>query len=267
MPITFRKTEEEKNTEKKLIEQLISEGYTTIEIATKLNYKDSGTICRKIIRYGIERHNEKPDTRICWKCKNEQPLTNDYFSKDKTDKFNFQKCCKECQNKTADKYRDEHPEYFKNKGKERYKKEENKERYQKYRTQNILRASNYSRTVSGKLKQLLTSARGRAKKYNLDFEIDFEFMYGLFKKQNCKCLLTNIDFTFNLREDGRNFSPFNMSIDKINHLKGYTKDNVRLVCVIVNLALNDFGEENFKLMCQSYLNHQNYKAGILLPAS
>jgi predicted molibdopterin-dependent oxidoreductase YjgC len=76
------------------------------------------------------------------------------------------------------------------------------------------------------------------------------------EEQNGKCKLTNIDFTFKLKETQKNFNPFNPSIDRIDSSKGYTKDNVRIVCVIVNLALNEFGEENFKIMCQSYINYQ-----------
>jgi len=36
--------------------------------------------------------------------------------------------------------------------------------------------------------------------------------------------------------------PFSASIDRINTNLGYTKDNVRFVCTMVNFALNEFGE-------------------------
>ena len=110
-------------------------------------------------------------------------------------------------------------------------------------------------TIRGKLDSLLQAARGRAKKYNLLIDIDLDFLTNLCEQQNGKCKLTDIDFTFKLREKEKgHFNPFNPSIDKIDSKKGYTKDNVRLVCVVVNLALNEFGEEVFKLMCQSYIN-------------
>lgn len=35
------------------------------------------------------------------------------------------------------------------------------------------------------------------------------------------------------------------SIDRIDTTRGYTPDNVRLVCAAVNLALNQFGEGIF----------------------
>ena len=55
------------------------------------------------------------------------------------------------------------------------------------------------------------------------------------------------------------FYPTAMSIDKINSLKGYTKDNVRLVITAMNLALNEFGTDFFENMICSYIIHNQDK--------
>lgn len=195
------------------------------------------------------------EIRKCWKCQQEKELTSEFFSKDSTDKKGFQKACKICQKKTAKEYNENNKEYFKQKGKEKYKKEDNSARYQRYKKDYLERRKTFSKSIRGKLYDLLEAARGRAKCKNLPIDIDLEYLIDLHEQQNGKCKLTKIEFTFNTRQDGQHFNPFNPSIDKIDSKKGYTKDNIRLVCVIVNLSLNEFGEDNFKLMCQSYINN------------
>lgn len=195
------------------------------------------------------------EKRKCWKCKQEKELSKDFFYKDHTDVAGFQKSCKDCQKNIREAYKLKHPEYAKKKGKEHYKKEDNKDRYLKYKENYLLRRSEWSKSIRGKLYDLLEAARARAKKQNLQIDIDLNFLLELYEKQSGKCKLTNLNFTFEKRKSGKNYNPFNPSIDKIDYSKGYTKDNVRLVCTIVNLALNTFGEENFALMCQAYINH------------
>ena len=199
------------------------------------------------------------ETRKCWKCQAEKLLTNEFFSKDSTHKSGFQTACKTCQRERTKIYNKNNKEYFKQKGKEKYKKEDNPARYQRYKKSYLERRKTFSKSIRGKLYDLLEAARGRAKNKSLPIDIDLEYLIDLYQQQNGKCKLTNIEFTFNTRQNGQHFNPFNPSIDKIDSNKGYTQDNVRLVCVIVNLSLNEFGEENFKTMCQSYINNSKNK--------
>ena len=41
------------------------------------------------------------------------------------------------------------------------------------------------------------------------------------------------------------------SIDRINATKGYTKDNVRIVCLAANVAMMQWGENVLYIMAQS----------------
>lgn len=123
------------------------------------------------------------------------------------------------------------------------KDKEVKRNRQKYYSDNI------EHVVSG----MLTRAKTRSKQYSLSFDLDKTFLNELFMKQQNKCALTKIDFIY----EAENVSvthkrPFAPSLDRINSQKGYTKDNVRIVCIIVNFALCEFGDDAFHKMCTAY---------------
>jgi|19_taG_2_1085344.scaffolds.fasta_scaffold03178_10 hypothetical protein len=68
--------------------------------------------------------------------------------------------------------------------------------------------------------------------------IDIDFLVELWKKQNGLCSITKYPMIH-----GPN-SLFSASIDRINSDKGYTKDNVQLVCQAINFAKNKFSNED-----------------------
>lgn len=108
------------------------------------------------------------------------------------------------------------------------------------------------------IKRLVLGIKNRSVKLKLDFNIDIDFIENLLEKQNNKCSLTGISFEMgenNLRKSFRR--PFAPSIDRIDCSKGYMQNNVRLVCVIVNLALNDFGDQDFDRMCMAYAKNKS----------
>lgn len=109
------------------------------------------------------------------------------------------------------------------------------------------------------LKQLRRMARGardRARRRGLPFDSDLvNFATELFRVQHGRCALTGL--SFNLREvgTGKAKRPFAPSLDQIEGDKGYTKDNVRLVCQMVNFALNRFGEDAFYEIAKAAVSH------------
>lgn len=202
--------------------------------------------------------------RRCWICKTEKELEIDFY-KDCIDALGYQKACKDCQKKRNNKYRETHGEYFKQKGLENYEKEKekdpdfNKKRYVKYKPQYKKREDEWLRSVRGRLYSLFQSAKERAKKYNFSIEIDLDFLLERFEKIKGKCELSEIPFSFE-RFGKIKRNPFALSLDRIDSEKGYTKDNVRLVCVIVNLSLNNFGDEAFFKMCEAVTNKRKGNA-------
>ncbi len=85
------------------------------------------------------------------------------------------------------------------------------------------------------------NARRRATLRGLEFEITNVVAQQLWARCLGRCELTDIKFDFS--ESAHDRRPFAPSIDRIDSGKGYTESNVRVVCVAVNLAMNQWGED------------------------
>lgn len=107
-----------------------------------------------------------------------------------------------------------------------------------------------------KLNAALKSAKRRCKEYNRFIDIDLDYLFYLWNKQNGKCALTGMDMTYKFYE-GRVNS--NLSIDRIDSSKGYTKDNVQLVCMVANQMKNDLSLEEFINICANVINYNKTK--------
>src|ERR1019366_3486233 len=180
---------------------------------------------------------------ICPQC-NEPKSENDFYDRgDGSGKK--KKRCKRCDNNAKHNY------YLTNSDSVRRNA---KRWYKANKTKRAAKAKEYNKTPKGRLVKLMQGAKNRAKKYHHIFALDSHFLLELWNNQSAKCALTNIPFEFenNTIHDTNPFAP---SIDRINSTGGYTKDNVRLVCVAVNYALNEFGEETFKQICEAYLHN------------
>jgi hypothetical protein len=104
------------------------------------------------------------------------------------------------------------------------------------------------------LSGLLTKIKSRAKKFNRDFNLTKEFIENLYFKQNGCCAVTAIPFSNEKYNDYKR-KPFAPSLDRIDSKMGYTQDNVRFVCSMVNAALGEFGDKFFDKMCRAYVEN------------
>lgn len=68
--------------------------------------------------------------------------------------------------------------------------------------------------------------------------------------QGC-CEVTGLPFRPPSEQYSRN--PYGPSLDRIDSSKGYTPDNVRIVCVAANLAMNEWGEEVLSRIAKAYV--------------
>lgn len=102
------------------------------------------------------------------------------------------------------------------------------------------------------LRKIHRSWKGRAKSRNLAVEISIDDIIELGKKQKWRCAITQIRFDI-LKLDGKRRMPYAPSVDRIDSAGGYTKDNVRLVCLATNLALNEWGDSVFMKIAEGYL--------------
>lgn len=77
----------------------------------------------------------------------------------------------------------------------------------------------------------------------MEFTLTLDEAREIYRKSGGRCAVSGLSFNETLKVPGSQRRPFKASIDRIDSSKGYTKDNVRFVCCIVNLALGDWGDE------------------------
>jgi hypothetical protein len=114
-----------------------------------------------------------------------------------------------------------------------------------YSCKNIKRASNrqeWSKNapIEEILEELLKAAKRRVKqKDKYKCSITLEELKEIYTKQSGKCYISGKQMQTNVG------SPDRISLDRIDSNKGYTKDNVGLTCIQVNIMKMDLGLEVF----------------------
>jgi hypothetical protein len=104
--------------------------------------------------------------------------------------------------------------------------------------------------------QMFWRIKDRAKRNGTDFNVTLEYVRDLCQVE--VCAVTGIPFDYS--ETHHMWRPFAPSIDRIDCTKGYIKGNIRIVCVMVNLAINQFGEDAFMRMCIAAANIHSAKS-------
>lgn len=104
-----------------------------------------------------------------------------------------------------------------------------------------------------RISKLLNMARNRSKTKGLDFDLTQEHLESLWKENDGCCSVTGIPFELGRSEKGK-VHPYAPSLDRIVPLKGYTQGNVRLVCYQMNVAMSEFGLEQFEELIEQYIN-------------
>ncbi len=82
-------------------------------------------------------------------------------------------------------------------------------------------------------------------------DIDREFVWDMYLKQDKKCALTGWDILFHPTPQKTT-----ASIDRIDSKGGYTKDNVQLVHKLVNRAKVNYDEADFYDLCKAVHEHR-----------
>ena len=95
-------------------------------------------------------------------------------------------------------------------------------------------------------------ASERAKRKGIPCTITKEFILDLWNKQNGLCAISKIPMTYEM-DSGRIYT--NVSIDQIEQGKGYTEDNVQLVCMAVNQLKSDWDMNTVKYICKMIINN------------
>ena len=96
-------------------------------------------------------------------------------------------------------------------------------------------------------------AKNRAATKNLPFNIDPEYLIELWEENEGCCALTSRPFNIQRPVVFGTPYPDAPSVDRIKPSLGYTKGNVRLIVYHLNIALSDYGTEEFEKLCKDFL--------------
>jgi len=86
------------------------------------------------------------------------------------------------------------------------------------------------------------------------FDVSIEYLWKLFKKQNGKCALSDMNLSFGgtTKENKRKeTNKFTASLDRIDSGVGYIKGNVQWVHKKINIMKNEFTQEEFINLCKN----------------
>lgn len=102
------------------------------------------------------------------------------------------------------------------------------------------------------IERAFRSARLRAKNKGFVFNISIEHLAELAEAQGFRCALSGFKFSPE-NKLGMRVNPYALTIDRIDAKGGYVTGNVRLVCLAINIALMDWGEEVFARFAEAYV--------------
>lgn len=95
--------------------------------------------------------------------------------------------------------------------------------------------------------------KDRARKKDIQCNIDLQYLHELWNTQKGLCALSGIPMAYYF-DSGR--VPTNVSVDRINSNLGYIKGNLQLVCMAVNQMKSDLTIEQLKYFCKSILEYK-----------
>lgn len=115
------------------------------------------------------------------------------------------------------------------------------------------RASNRGKKDINRL--LLERWHGLKERSNIVVDFNWDYLKSLWDKQQGLCALSGIPMTFIMFE-GR--IPTNVSVDRIDSSKDYTKDNIQLVCMAANQMKSDLKLDQLLYFCTKIIKkHEN----------
>lgn len=122
------------------------------------------------------------------------------------------------------------------------------------RKQNLKAREEYSdeKKLYKTIQERVLAAKRRAKGKGIPCTITKEFILDLWNKQNGLCAISKIPMTYEM-DAGRVYT--NISIDQIEQGKGYTEDNVQLICMAVNQLKSDWDMNTVKYICKMVVNN------------
>ena len=95
---------------------------------------------------------------------------------------------------------------------------------------------------------------GRAKHRGQSYDLTAETIFEMLTRAKDRCAVTGLQFDYGPKtEQAWTRRPMSPSLDRIDNAKGYERSNLRLVCVCVNIAIGEWGFQNFEMMCRAFV--------------
>lgn len=194
-------------------------------------------------------------SKVCTQCKAIKEL--DKFSILKSSKDGRNSVCKECRNKKAREKRNPKQvtgsKVCMNCNQYKYVSEfwgnkmnsDGLQTYCKICSKN--RTHECASSFEGYMKYLYTSLKQNALKRNITVDITSNDIINLYHYQCGKCSLTGRTMTHTRQDPDKTVGAKyhnNISVDRIDSNKGYTPDNIQLVCAIINIMKWDLSMDS-----------------------
>lgn len=103
--------------------------------------------------------------------------------------------------------------------------------------------------IDNKIKYICRKAKSRSADKGYEFDLTPEFLLGLYEKQRGLCYFSGMK----LEAVGENA----VSLDRLDSSKGYTKDNICLCCLSINIFKTDLPLDKFLSFCKMVANNSN----------
>jgi hypothetical protein len=112
------------------------------------------------------------------------------------------------------------------------------------------RRKRYRSQIETRAKELFRMAKFNAKKKNVPFDLDYEWVFENLQKGVCQ--MTGLKFILEPLPKGRQ-NPYTASLDRITPELGYVKSNVRMILWALNAAFNSYGEHVYASIAKVFL--------------
>lgn len=96
--------------------------------------------------------------------------------------------------------------------------------------------------------------RWAAKERGIPFELEASDVFWMMRKTGFRCAVSGIRFSKKCEKGGPT-DPWSASIDRIENRHGYVRDNVRVVSLAANLAMNRWGLDTLQRLARGIVRN------------
>lgn len=109
--------------------------------------------------------------------------------------------------------------------------------------------------------RLIRAGKTRSKQRGMSHGITADYLTDLAEAQRYRCVISGIEFEQSTYWRTKRRNPFSPSIDRIDNARGYEIGNVRIVCLIVNLARSNFDDSALVKMAKAIVDRASCVPG------